>query len=39
MRVLRIRLPPLQLQARPNGESERFSLPDKRDQEQARTTH
>ena len=39
MRVLRRRLPPLHPSARPDGQSERVTLPDKPDQEPAHTAH
>ena len=39
MRVLRRRLPPLRPPARPDGQSERVTLPDKPDQEQVHTAH
>ena len=39
MQVLRRRLPPLRPTARPEGQSERVTLPDKPDQEPVHTTH
>ena len=39
MRVPRRRLPPLHPSARPDGQSEGVTLPDKPDQEQVHTTH
>ena len=39
MRVLRWRLPPLHPPARPDGQSEPVTLPDKPDQEQVHTAH
>ena len=39
MRVLRRRLPPLHRPARPDGQSEPVTLPDKPDQEQVHAAH
>ena len=39
MRVLRRRLPPLHPSARPDGQSERLTLPDKPEQKQVHTAH